>query len=77
MANEAISPVVFLVFGIFYIALIALFIVGYWKIWSKAGFNGAWSLLMLVPIANLVAFLYLAFADWPIHKKIYDDNTFN
>ena len=72
MAEESVVLIV----GVFYIALIALFIVGYWKIWSKAGFNGAWSLLMLIPLVNLGAFLYLAFAEWPIHKKS-DPNTFN
>ncbi|MEO0466315.1 MAG: hypothetical protein AAF216_07210 [Pseudomonadota bacterium] len=62
---------------IIYIAIIALFIVGYWKIWSKAGFNGAWSLLMLVPLVNIGAFLYLAFADWPVHKRLGGPDTFN
>ena len=46
--------------GVIYLAMIIFFIVCYWKIWSKAGFNGAWSLLMLVPLVNLVAFAYLA-----------------
>jgi len=66
-----------LVLVVVYIAIIVLFIVGYWKIWSKAGFNGAWSLLMLVPLVNIGAFLYLAFADWPVHKKIADPTTFD
>ena len=65
-----------LIVVVLYLAIIVLFVVGYWKIWSKAGFNGAWSLLMLVPLVNLIAFLYLAFAEWPIHKKS-DPNTFN
>ena len=67
---------VFLIVGVFYIAIIVLAIVAYWKIWSKAGFNGAWALLMLVPIVGFISFLYLAFAEWPIHKKS-DPNTFN
>lgn len=62
---------------IIYIAIIALFVVGYWKIWSKAGFNGAWSLLMLVPLVNLGAFLYLAFAEWPIHKQVNPPSAFD
>jgi len=66
-----------LVLVVVYIAIIVLFIVGYWKIWSKAGFNGAWSLLMLVPLVNIGAFLCPAFADWPVHKKIADPTTFD
>ncbi|MFN3312740.1 MAG: hypothetical protein ACK46Q_04660 [Hyphomonas sp.] len=62
--------------GVVYLAFIILFIVAYWKIWSKAGFNGAWSLLMLVPLVNLIAFLYLAFAKWPIHGRISNPDTF-
>ena len=67
---EASADGFFLIAGIFYLAMIILFIVAYWKIWSKAGFNGAWSLLMLVPLVNLVAFLYLAFAEWPVHRRV-------
>ncbi|MFN7056622.1 hypothetical protein [Hyphomonas sp.] len=67
---------VFLVAMVVYLAIIALFIVAYWKIWSKAGFNGAWSLLMLVPLVNLGAFLYLAFAKWPIHERLNNPDVF-
>ncbi|MGB2177127.1 hypothetical protein [Hyphomonas sp.] len=77
MSNDAAAGTMMIVFGVVYLAIIVLFIVGYWKIWSKAGFNGAWSLLMLVPLVNLIAFLYLAFADWPIHKRLRDPDTFN
>ncbi len=37
----------------------------FWRICEKAGFPGALGLLMLVPIANLILVIYLAFADWP------------
>lgn len=39
--------------------------VAFWKICSKAGFPGALGLLMIVPIANLILPLYIAFAEWP------------
>lgn len=52
------------------IALCAFMVWVYWKIFSKAGFNGAMSLLMLVPIANLVAILLLAFSRWPIEDEL-------
>jgi hypothetical protein len=42
--------------------------IAFWKICSKAGFSGALGLLMLVPIANIILPLYLAFADWPTLK---------
>lgn len=59
------------------VAIMAFYIACFWKIWSKAGFNGAWSLLMLVPIANIVSIIYLAFAEWPIHKNRTDPSTFD
>src|SRR6266496_726687 len=37
---------------------------------SKAGYNGALSLLMFIPIANLVMILILAFAEWPIYAEL-------
>ena len=45
-----------------------LIVIPFWKICTKAGFNGALSLLMLVPIANIILPFYIAFADWPALK---------
>ena len=42
-----------------------LTVLPFWKICSKAGFSGALSLLMLVPIANIILPFYIAFAEWP------------
>ena len=49
-------------------ALISVFL--YWKIFSKAGFNGAWALLMLVPLGNFIALVYLALSEWPIERRL-------
>ncbi|MFO8014150.1 MAG: hypothetical protein R6X20_12700 [Phycisphaerae bacterium] len=45
-------------------------IIIWWKIFSKAGYSGALGLLMLVPIANLIMLLVLAFGTWPIHEEL-------
>jgi len=50
----------------------SLTVVAWWKIFEKAGFNVALSLLMIVPIVNLILPLYIAFADWPILKNKED-----
>jgi hypothetical protein len=42
-----------------------LTVLTFWKICSKAGFPGALSLLMLVPVANVILLFYIAFAEWP------------
>ncbi len=43
-------------------------VIAFWKICSKAGFPRALGLLMIIPIANIILPLYLAFAEWPILK---------
>lgn len=57
----------------FAIAVIAFMIWAYWRILSKAGYNGAWSLLLLIPgingIASLGILLVLAFGDWPALRR--------
>lgn len=60
--------------------LVSLLIVGviigvfmilpFWMIFSKAGYSGALSLTQLIPLIGLIVLLYLAFAEWPIHKKM-------
>jgi hypothetical protein len=44
--------------------LVAVLVPG-WRIASKAGYHGAWSLLLLVPIVNLIVIWVFAFARWP------------
>jgi len=62
-----IGLVVFLVIAL---GSTILGIIIWWKIFSKAGYSGALSLLMLVPIANLIMLLVLAFGTWPIHREL-------
>ncbi len=44
-------------------------VVAFWKICAKAGFPGALGILIIVPFANILLVLYLAFADWPALKQ--------
>ncbi len=41
-----------------------------WRICAKTGYSGALGLLMLVPVANLVLLLVLAFGSWPIEEEL-------
>lgn len=47
-----------------------ILVVPFWFIFKKAGFTPWLSLLMVVPLVNLIAFCYLAFAPWPVHQTI-------
>jgi hypothetical protein len=46
-----------------------IIVVPFWKIFQKAGFNGALALLMLIPFINIIMVFYLAFAEWPAMRK--------
>jgi len=62
--------VLIFVFVILMTALVAvLTVIPFWKICTKAGFPGALSLLMLVPLGNLILPFYLAFAEWPALRQ--------
>lgn len=39
-------------------------VIPYWRIFKKAGFSPFLSLLILVPVANLVILYFVAFSDW-------------
>jgi uncharacterized membrane protein YhaH (DUF805 family) len=40
-----------------------------WVILRKAGYSGAWSLLMLIPVVNLIAMYVFAFSNWPVLRR--------
>jgi len=56
----------------FFVGLIAVAIkvLIFCKIFSKAGYSWALGLLILVPIADIIMAFYLAFADWPVQKEL-------
>ena len=63
--------VIFAVFGILFALIVVIIkVLIFCKIFSKAGYCWALGLLMLVPIANIIMPFVLAFADWPIQKKL-------
>ena len=47
-----------------------LVILPFWKIFTKAGFSGWISLVMIFPFINILGLFYLAFAEWPIHRGL-------
>lgn len=55
---------------LFSLAIVALYIFIWWNIFKKTGYHPALALLMIVPVANLVLLLVLAFGEWPIQKEL-------
>ncbi len=71
---NAVAPavafgVIFLVGFLCLISTIVSVII-FCKIFSKAGYNWALGLLILVPFANMIIPFYLAFAEWPVQREI-------
>lgn len=50
--------------------ILLIIIVPLWKIFSKAGYSGGLSVLMLIPGLNLLMLLFLAFSKWPVEAKL-------
>jgi ribosomal protein L37E len=56
------------------ILLIILFgivtLLPWWKITSKVGYPGVLSLIILVPVANLIFLFWFAFTEWPVLREL-------
>ena len=47
------------------LVMLAIYLVPLWRIVSRAGFHGAFSVLALIPLVNIVMLWVFAFAKWP------------
>jgi hypothetical protein len=52
------------------LAFLGFIVYVYWKIVAKTGHSGWLSLLMVVPLANFIVMLVLAFSEWPIEREL-------
>ncbi|MCH8552299.1 MAG: hypothetical protein LAT62_10205 [Natronospirillum sp.] len=55
--------------GIGMLIFMIIMLLPFWRITKKAGFSGFWSLLMFVPVANILFLYFLAFARWPNARR--------
>lgn len=42
-----------------------LIVLPFWKIFDRAGFPPWLSILMIVPVLNIIMIYFVAFAEWP------------
>jgi hypothetical protein len=77
MKGEVMLPGMYEWIVILFMVPIAIVInvLPFWMICRKAGFPGPLSLLMLLPIANIVLPFYIAFAEWPALRQGRDDSN--
>lgn len=59
------APFMLLLIPIMWIVIGAVFIFPHWKIFQRAGYSGALSLLLILPIVNFIVLFWLAFSEWP------------
>ena len=60
---------------IFVFVMLPVVVIPYWKIFSKAGFSGWLSLLILFPLVNLIVLYIVAFSEWKTVPKPQSINS--
>ncbi|MGA9672679.1 MAG: hypothetical protein WBQ94_25910 [Terracidiphilus sp.] len=58
------TTVIQIIAGFLFILVFLAMIPPYWVIFRKAGFSPWLSLLMYIPLANIIVLYVVAFADW-------------
>jgi hypothetical protein len=53
-----------IVAGLLVLVLIPVTLIPYWVIFKKAGFSAWLSLLMIIPVVNLIVLYVIAFSEW-------------
>ena len=54
---------------ILYLAVVIVAIIPWWRIAKKAGYPGVWSLVLFVPVINVICIYWFAFAEWPLERR--------
>jgi uncharacterized membrane protein len=55
-------------FGLSWIVVAVIAVVPFWRICTRVGYSPWLSLLILIPLVNIVFFYYLAFSEWPSQR---------
>ncbi len=45
-------------------------VVAFWRICARAGFPGWYGVGVVIPLVNVLLVLFLAFAEWPLERKM-------
>lgn len=57
---------------VFGVVATLLFIFGWALIFTKAGYSGWLSLLLMIPLVNLIVLLIFVFGEWPVQRELQD-----
>jgi hypothetical protein len=53
-----------------FLVLFVFFMYCYWRVAVKCGYPGAYSLLLLIPLVNIIIQLIWVFSEWPIEAEL-------
>ena len=71
VVRSGLAEIILILFIAFIVlVLTAIKVFSFCKIFSKAGYSWAFGLLMLLPMAEIVIPLVLAFTDWPVCREL-------
>ena len=71
VVRSGMAEIILILFIAFIVlVLTAIKVFSFCKIFSKAGYSWAFGLLMLLPFAEIVIPLVLAFTDWPVCREL-------
>ena len=71
VVRSGMAEIILILFIAFIVlVLTAIKVFSFCKIFSKAGYSWAFGLLMLLPMAEIVIPLVLAFTDWPVCREL-------
>jgi len=66
-SSPHVNPTVIMAFLLpFFLVVTAIVLIPYWVIFRKAGFTPWLSLLMFVPLGNIIMLYVLAFSQWKV-----------
>jgi len=57
-----------LVHALIFVAMLAIVLYPLGRILRRIGLSPLWSVLVFVPLINLISLWVLAFSDWPVEK---------
>jgi hypothetical protein len=55
--------------GLSWLIVAVIGIIPFWRICARVGFSPWLSLLIIVPLANIIFIYFLAFSEWPAHRS--------
>jgi hypothetical protein len=56
--------------GLIFLMCLTAAVFVWYKIIGRTGYSAWLALLMIVPLANLVLMLVLAFSEWPVQREV-------